>query len=275
MSFVQTRFASRQFFPDIKPVNNGPDEWIMRSGNFVVSFAKCVAGEKLNRDNIDEHFLYLPEGAAQIKIDGQVSILKAGEVAIIPPGKSEIIATEAALLIRIFTNKNQDLLQKSINKEIYQDGAPEISKPISWPDPIGGFKLRVYSLSDYADRPMRMFRTKDLMINIFDFQGPRDTKALSPHHHDDFEQGSLAITGDWVHALRYPWSKNLADWRDDEHLQIKSPSLLIIPAKVIHTSRPVTEGNNQLLDIFSPPRMDFAKLNWVCNSDEYPELPEA
>jgi len=155
-------------------------------------------------------------------------------------------------------------------RDIYADGAPEVAPMRPWPAPHDGFKLRHYRVEDYRDRPMRMFRSANLMINIFDFDGPRDIMALSPHSHADFEQGSFAMSGQWVHSLRYPWSKQLPDWREDEHLAIGSPSLLVIPATVIHTSRSTAPGNNQLVDIFSPPRRDFCDLGYVCNGAEYP-----
>jgi len=41
-------------------------------------------------------------------------------------------------------------------------------------------------------------------------------------------------------------------------------------ATVIHTSRSTAPGNNQLVDIFSPPRRDFCDLGYVCNGAEYP-----
>ena len=120
---------------------------------------------------------------------------------------------------------------------------------------------------------MRLFRSSNLMINIFDHSGPRDTEALSPHSHADFEQGSFAMNRTRVHSLRYPRSKQMSSWREDEHLQIGSPSLLIIPAAVIHTSRATSIGHSQLVDIFCPPRRDFIEKGLVCNEEDYPPPP--
>ena len=55
-----------------------------------------------------------------------------------------------------------------------------------------------------------------------------------------------------------------------------TPSVIIIPARAIHTSQDVgADGpESSLYDIFCPPRMDFAaKPGFVINEDEYP-LPE-
>ena len=103
----------------------------------------------------------------------------------------------------------------------------------------------------------------------------RDVSKLSPHSHVDFEQGSLAIQGDWVHHMRYPWGPDLNAWRGDEAIGVGSPSLTVIPPKVIHTSRNTNDGGAWLLDIFAPPRMDFSsKPGKVANEADYP-LPDA
>ena len=53
-----------------------------------------------------------------------------------------------------------------------------------------------------------------------------------------------------------------------------TPSVTIIPATAVHTSRDVGEGESSLYDIFCPPRLDFArKKGFVINEDEYP-LPD-
>src|SRR5690606_28257944 len=130
-----------------------------------------------------------------------------------------------------------------------------------WPEPRDGFRVRAYRL-DAPTLPgskFRLYRTQHFMVSYFDpAVGPRDPRALSPHHHDDFEQCSLALRGRYVHHLRWPWSNDSTTWRPDEHTTVEAPSATIIPPPVIHTSQSLGDGENHLIDIFSPPRADFS-----------------
>ncbi len=121
----------------------------------------------------------------------------------------------------------------------------------------------------------RIWRCTTLMVNVPDVNvGPRDLKKVSPHHHDDFEQGSLVLSGEWQHHIRWPWTVNMHEWRDDVHVAVGAPSLTVIPPPAIHTSTWSSPGENHLIDIFSPPRIDFSKTpGWVLNENEYP-LPQ-
>ena len=159
---------------------------------------------------------------------------------------------------------------------LHAQGAPGTAPLSPWPDPPGGFRLRSYRAADY-DRPgsnMRIFRCTGLMINLLKPRDvPRDVTKLSPHTHRDFEQGSLAVQGTYVHHLRWPWTADMTTWREDAHEELASPSLLVVPPGVVHTSRNVT-APGQLVDIFAPPRLDFsAQPGLVCNADEYPLPP--
>lgn len=82
------------------------------------------------------------------------------------------------------------------------------------------------------------------------------------------------VKGSLVHHLRWRWTVALAGWRDDRHIEVGSPSSLAIPPPVAHTTRATDAGDNNLMDILCPPRMDFfLKPGWVLNAEDYP-MPE-
>jgi mannose-6-phosphate isomerase-like protein (cupin superfamily) len=259
---------AQQTTPDVKT-------WITRGANFVVAVTQAGAGAVLSRDdNPDEYMLYLVDTAGVIEAGKETIEAKADSLTIVPPGASRVTLSGAGQLVRVFSIKADDLAGAASNAAAYAAGAPDVAPLQLWPDPVGGFKLRNYRLGDYikADSNMRIFRSTNLMINIMTSRSvARDVHKLSPHSHADFEQGSLALAGDWVHHMRYPWTADMTTWKEDEHIEMSSPSLLVIPPKVIHTSRNVNDGGASLVDIFAPPRMDFSiKPGMVCNAGDYP-----
>lgn len=265
------------------PQITGPDgarTWITRGSNFVVAVTAMETGADFARDdNPDEYMLLLTPGVtAAIEARGQR--IEAGEdsLTIVPPGPSVIKAKGRGYLTRVFSRNAADIVSQASNAALYADGAPEVAPLVPWPDPPAGFRLRHYPLKNYLEPKNfgRLFRCTNLMINVFEpMTAPRDPTKLSPHAHADFEQCSLVLQGTYVHHLRFPWAPDMRAWREDDHAEFKSPSVLIIPANVVHTTQYVGQNIGWFVDIFAPPRADFSlKPGWVRNADEYP-MPRA
>ena len=274
---IQATMATAARHYAVPPQHSSPGQntWITRGANFVVAVSQVTAGARLSRDNhTDEYMVFMVDVAAVIEANGASIEARPDTLTIVPPGASSIMAQGDGQIVRVFSAQACDLMAAASNAEVYAKGAPEVAPLVPWPDPPEGFKLRHYVLADHTkpDSNMRIFRSTNLMLNIMTPRMvARDVRKLSPHSHADFEQGSLALKGDWVHHLRYPWTADMTDWKNDEHIEMGSPSLLVVPPKVIHTSRNANDGGAWLVDIFAPPRMDFSKkTGMVCNADDYP-----
>ncbi|MBN9428684.1 MAG: hypothetical protein J0H09_19455 [Burkholderiales bacterium] len=253
--------------------------WVMRGANFVVVTTQAKAGAVLARDgNPDEYMVLLPEGvAAGIEAGDQRIDSDGDSLSIVPPGASRVIVAAGGFVYRVFSARAVDLAARARNAGDYAAGAADVAALADWPAPVNGYRLRHYRLAEHvrSDTTMRLFRSSNLMLNVFLPRAePRDVRKMTPHSHEDFEQASLALSGNYVHHLRYPWVPDMTGWRGDEHAEVASPSIVIIPPRVIHTSQSVGSKTSRLVDIFAPPRIDFSlKPGLVCNADDYP-LPE-
>lgn len=258
---------------------DGPEgrTWYARGQAFLIAYSDARAGGTFARSGqVDEYMLLLPDDdcAVEVTADGKSEVVKGRALVIVPPGESRIKALADGRMVRLFSTQSADLTAKCSNAEAYLVDHPNVPPFQPWPSPVGGYRLRVYYLADVPKQEGRfgcLFRCTTLMVNLFDVSPPRDVTKLSPHHHDDFEQGSLALKGTYTHHIRWPWTSNMHAWRADDHEVCGTPSIAIIPPPTIHTSRGMDPDGNQLVDIFAPPRMDFSlKPGWVLNADDYP-----
>jgi len=255
--------------------------WIARAQNFIVAYTEAKPGARLERrGQVDEYVLLIEarEPKAVITANGERQEVPGAHIAMIPPGDSVIELPQGGPVVRVFSAMSADLAAMAGNAAQFGETGPFIPPFKPWPEPSDGWRIRSYSLDvpPREGRFGRIWRCTTLMINVFEPAGPRDPAKLSPHHHDDFEQGSLALGGSYMHHLRWPWTTNANHWRDDEHALCPAPSLAIIPPRSIHTSASVAPGEtNLLVDIFGPPRRDFSEMpGWVLNADDYP-MPDA
>jgi hypothetical protein len=270
-------YYAKFYETDPDEISSGMKTWYVRGQNLIVAYTEASANTTFSRTGQpDEYILLLPDHnmSVDITVDEGVKRIAGYSITIVPPGQSSIHTLAEGRFILLFTVRAEDLARKCSNAKSYETPQPNITLFNPWPSPEDGYQLRSYSL-DVPPQPGRfgrIWRCSTIMVNYLDPQnGPRDSSKMSPHSHDDFEQYSLALEGEFIHHIRWPWITNMNNWIEDAHEKCDSPSVAVIPPPAIHTTQAVGSGINQLVDIFCPPRVDFSmKQGWVLNSDEYP-----
>ena len=267
-----------RFYEGPPQLIDGPARtWLARGQNAITALSETSAAAHFERKGqVDEWVLLLADSGsrAELIVEGQSHSISGGTVTFVPPGNSDLHVLSQGRIVRFFTTQSSDLAELCANAEAYREDDLNIPPFQPWPTPPDGFKVRSYSL-DVAEEPGRfgrIWRCTTFMVNYLSpNHGPRDVTKLSPHHHDDFEQYSVALHGAFIHHMRWPWTPNMKMWREDEHEYCGTPSVAVIPPPAIHTTGAVDPGLNQLVDIFSPPRVDFSKKQgWVLNAADYP-----
>jgi hypothetical protein len=270
--FELSRFEPSELSQALTPT------WYVRSDSCCVAYSIVSAGDELSRsEQADEYMVVFPGAStsAEVRAGEDVRAVDGETVAVVPAGDSTIRMKSTGVVVRIFSNSVSDLLPKCLNAASHE-GRP-VHPYQTWPESNSPGTVKVYALADIPDdssRFGRIFRCSTVMANVLPATiGPRDLakRPMKPHHHDEFEQISLQLDGDFLHHMRTPWIGNRTEWRDDEHVTCESPAIVVIPRQIQHGLESVGPMRHQLLDIFAPPRIDFStQPGWVLNGDDYP-----
>jgi hypothetical protein len=238
-----------------------PTRQVARSNNFALEW---IANSPRVIASHEETIVLFPDGEGRVHGVTEVAEAPKPSVVIVPPGRHEISAHGAALILSTdeFPIETRDPRVAPV--------APAFARV------RGEGKIHVYAFADIPlpkDNPrIRFVQSTTMSINIVMYNGARGRKALSPHAHADIEQGSLALAGNFVHHLRTPWGSDADAWLEDVHQEAGPDSMILIPPTLVHTSEGVGDGEHILLDIFAPPRRDFRARGWFANADDYTDL---
>ncbi|WP_181849714.1 hypothetical protein [Streptomyces parvulus] len=253
--------------------SGGSRTWSVCGSNFVVAITELAAGDRLTEHDLPDEHLLLVQDDAVVGVehaDRPRETVDSPALVVVPAGTSTVYAAAPTTVVRVFTSRCDEQMRRAVN---HTDGPDPRTAPLPETAERGGDRVRVHRLGDIPVREGRfgrIFRTASLMVNWFPVQdGPRDTESLTPHSHEDFEQMSVTLAGNYVHHLRVPWTPRLSQWRDDVHAGVGSPSMTLIPPTVVHTTCAVGPGPHTLIDVFAPPRGDFLAKGWVLNSGDY------
>jgi mannose-6-phosphate isomerase-like protein (cupin superfamily) len=245
---------------------------VARSNSFTVVWSRADRDSLFAIEAPTEYFVLLIDAGAQLVCGDAEVTAPARSVCVLPGGYSQVRSLERGRVIRLFAPA-----PACIATEVGLGGDRcDALKPI-FPAFANAerSKIQVYPIDQMPhSRGMpraKLFQCATLSINWVEYHGPRDRSDLSPHSHVDFEQGSLAVEGEFVHHLRAPWGPDASGWRGDEHLAVGPGTVAFIPPSIIHTTEGVGQRRHLLIDIFAPPRRDFIAKRQILNSELYRE----
>lgn len=250
--------------------------WYHRTQNTITVYMEGPKGARYVREsNPDENFVWALFNPLKVTAGSETIDVPTGSVVIVPPGNSTIeLAADGSAWIG-YTGNASDLFERCPNKDEYDPPLLNVAPITPWPEPVGGYKLRLYDLNATKGH-CYVHRTAMTNFGWPIGTNPRDSKALSPHTHDDFEQVSMIHSGVQIHHVRRAWSRNGNEWTPDEHFTITAPGVAISKPPDQHTTQAVSRNIPVgLIDYFSPVRWDFSNVEgMVVNRDEYPMIAE-
>jgi hypothetical protein len=251
--------------------------------NFSVECLRSDGSSSHKIESTHESILVVSDVAITLIFKDGSTHIPQRSLVIIPEGQYEISFSAKGRVFALTTGRVdlKQLLDQSQNDSEHAQSDPRV-KPIG--QPFGQSEnakkgIRVYAVDDIphpvGNPRLKFFQTSTMSINWVEYHGPRARTKLSPHSHEDFEQGSLAISGAFIHHLRTPWGPNADDWREDQHLAAPPDSLLVTPPEIIHTTEGTDHGHSTLIDVFAPPRRDFIAKGWMHNAADYVDPEDA
>ncbi len=272
-------------FDSTRPSNAtaaGSLTWFVRSENLVIAFTKAKTGDVFDcSSDIDEVAVLLPgdqQSASSVstatgKSSKSEAVLGPSSFTVFPAGIASVRSTNDGIVVRIFAARSTGFAERCLNAETYASVDPNVPTFAPWDDACTALEPVTYDYGAVRPSPGRfgrIFRTDSSMVNVFyPESGPRDPSSLSPHSHADFDQVSLQLDGEYIHHVRAPWGPDSREWQDDVHRRCTGPAIAIFPPPLIHTSQAIENQRHQLIDIFGPPRADFAgRDGWLLNASE-------
>lgn len=242
-----------------------------RGKRFVVDWV--VAGSGPSPDFVAEieAIVIAPDAAATILADSGRATMPGRSVCLLPHGRFTLEAAAGSIFAVIMPVEG-NAPAGAVNDADYssgEDGHQPLLPAVRALRP-GPKVIHADAIAAPADKPrLKILRGAAMSISWIEYEGLRDRSKLSPHSHEDFEQGSLAFHGSFIHHLRTPWGPDANAWRCDLHVIAPSPSLCVIPPRMIHTTEGLGNGRHLLVDIFAPARADFIAKGWVSNAADY------
>ncbi|QCO57383.1 hypothetical protein EOK75_16820 (plasmid) [Pseudorhodobacter turbinis] len=247
---------------------------VIRGNNFTVSCFQGQDATAFSFGSTDETILISARNQASVTLNGVETQILPRSVAILPAGNMEIGIPKNGQVFALTTGLIDDA-NPVLNAEAYAQEDTRV-RPVGQPLKVNhpkAHEVHVYPIDEVpfpvGNPRLKFLQSATMSINWVEYQGPRDRTKLSPHAHDDFEQGSLAIEGDFIHHIRAPWARDANTWLEDAHLEASAGSLAIIPPDLIHTTEGVGVGPHILIDVFGPVRRDFVEKGWMHNAGDY------